>query len=103
MRICSVFRNLTMAAMLVVTAQAASAANYPLELTNIGPVGVRGMSANNRIFRAYPGLVYNIRAAVVGGATPFVFALTNARAGNSQKLSVRQQPERSHRGARNLA
>lgn len=57
------------------------AANYPLELTNIGPVGVNGMHANNRIFRAYPGLTYNIRAAVVGGLYPYSFSLQNAPSG----------------------
>lgn len=83
MGICRVFRSLAAVAVLAATVQVAEAANYPLELTNIGPVGTRGMSANNRIFRAYPGLVYNIRAAVVGGATPFTFALTNAPEGMS--------------------
>src|SRR5687767_12569806 len=54
---------------------------YPLEITNIGPVGVNGMSANNRIFRAYPGLEYNIRAAVVGGVYPFQYSLSGAPTG----------------------
>jgi hypothetical protein len=61
--------------------QPAEAANYPLELTNISSVGVNGMSANNRIFRAYPGLVYNIRPAVVGGLYPYTFSLQNAPSG----------------------
>jgi hypothetical protein len=51
----------------------AFAANFPLELTNIKD----GMSPSNRVSRAYPGVEYNIRAAVVGGAYPFVFSLTN--------------------------
>jgi hypothetical protein len=68
-------------ALLSVGAQAAYAANFPLELTNIKPAGTGGMTATNRIFRAYPGIVYNIRAAVVGGAYPFTYTLTNAPAG----------------------
>ena len=54
---------------------------YPLEITNISAVGVNGMSANNRIFRAYPGVEYNIRAAVVGGVYPFRYSLSNAPTG----------------------
>ncbi len=53
------------------------AANYPLELINIRS----GMDPNNRILRAYPGVEYNIRAAVIGGAYPFTFSLSNAPAG----------------------
>lgn len=59
----------------------AAAANYPLEITNIKPVGTDGMTANNRIFRAYPGIEYNIRAAVIGGAFPYTYSLRNAPAG----------------------
>jgi len=68
-------------ALLSVGAQAAYAANFPLELTNIKPAGTGTMTANHRIYRAYPGIVYNIRAAVVGGAYPFTYSLTNAPAG----------------------
>jgi hypothetical protein len=55
--------------------------HYPLELTNIKPQGTGGQTANHRIYRAYPGLEYNIRAAVIGGAYPYVFSLANAPAG----------------------
>ncbi|MGH9346318.1 MAG: Ig domain-containing protein [Vicinamibacterales bacterium] len=61
----------------LISARPALAANYPLELTNIR----EGLSARSRITRAYPGLEYNIRAAVVGGAYPFTFSLANAPAG----------------------
>jgi hypothetical protein len=54
---------------------------YPLEITNIGPIGANGLNGNNRIFRAYPGLEYNIRAAVVGGVYPFRYSLANAPSG----------------------
>lgn len=61
------------------------AANYPLEITNIKPAGTGNptISASNRIFRAYPGLVYNIRAAVIGGSYPYKFSLSNAPSGMS--------------------
>jgi hypothetical protein len=59
----------------------ALAANYPLEIINLKPVGTDGMTTNNRIYRAYPGIEYNVRAAVVGGAYPFSFSLQNAPAG----------------------
>lgn len=63
------------------------AANYPLELVSpraAGTAPVSGndaISASNRIFRAYPGIEYNIRAVIVGGAYPYTFSLTNAPAG----------------------
>lgn len=55
----------------------ATAANYPLELTNIRAE----MDPKHRIARAYPGLEYNVRAAVIGGAYPYTFRLENAPAG----------------------
>lgn len=39
------------------------------------------MSSNNRIFRAYPGIEYNIRTGVIGGAYPYTFRLSNAPTG----------------------
>ncbi|NTW27425.1 MAG: hypothetical protein HGA36_03805 [Candidatus Moranbacteria bacterium] len=61
----------------------ASAANFPLEITNIKPAGTGSpaIPATNRIFRAYPGIEYNIRAAVIGGMYPFKFLLSNAPVG----------------------
>jgi hypothetical protein len=55
---------------------------YTLEITNIGPVA-DGRSTSNRIYWAYPGIDYNIRAAVVGGAYPFTYSLSNAPSGMS--------------------
>jgi hypothetical protein len=55
----------------------ANAANYPLEITNIRD----GLRPTSRLLRAYPGLEYNIRAAVIGGAFPYVYALEQAPAG----------------------
>lgn len=66
---------------------AALAANYPLELVSPRAVGTSPASgwaqitAGNRIFKAYPGLEYNIRAVVTGGAYPYEFSLSNAPAG----------------------
>lgn len=65
----------------------ASGAIYPLELASpraagTSPVaGQPAISANNRIFWAYPGIEYNIRASVLGGAYPFVYSLSNAPSG----------------------
>lgn len=61
----------------------ALAANFPLEITNIKPSGTGSpaIPATNRIFRAYPGIEYNIRAAVIGGAYPYTFSIDNAPAG----------------------
>lgn len=39
------------------------------------------ISAGHRIFKAYPGLEYNIRAVVIGGSYPFRFALDEAPSG----------------------
>jgi len=61
----------------------AYAAYNPLEIINIKPAGTGSpaISPNHRIFRAYPGIEYNIRAAVIGGMYPYRFALSNAPAG----------------------
>lgn len=61
----------------------AIAANMPLEIINIkaSGTGSPAISEYNRIFRAYPGIEYNIRAAVVGGTYPYTYSLSNAPAG----------------------
>ena len=70
-------------------AMPAAAANYPLELISPRAVGtspssgLAAMPSGHRIFKAYPGLEYNIRAVVIGGAYPFTFALSNAPSGMS--------------------
>lgn len=58
----------------------ASKANFPLEITNIKPAGTGDppIPATNRIFRAYPGIEYNIRAAVIGGVYPYYHELSGA-------------------------
>lgn len=63
------------------------AANYPLQLISPRAAGTSpdaggpAISQNHRIFWAYPGLEYNIRASVIGGAYPFTYTLSNAPAG----------------------
>ncbi len=68
----------------------AYSANYPLEIINIRPAGTGNpaIPASNRIFRAYPGIEYNIRAAVTGGLYPFTFRLTNAPPGMTINAST---------------
>jgi putative Ig domain-containing protein len=84
-------------AALVFTAPA-FAANYPMELVSPRAVGTAPVSGNaaitagNRIFKAYPGIEYNIRAVVIGGAYPYSFTLSGAPAGmtiNSQTGEIR--------------
>ena len=53
------------------------AANYPLEI--IQPR--TGLNTLNRFYKAYPGLEYNVRMAVIGGVYPFTYSLTTAPAG----------------------
>jgi hypothetical protein len=55
--------------------------DYPLEILNIGPAGTMGLEPSNRIFRAYPGIPYEIRAAVIGGTYPYLFRLSEAPKG----------------------
>jgi hypothetical protein len=68
---------------LTVTQVSASQANFPLEIINIKPAGTGNpaIPATNRIFRAYPGIEYNIRAAVIGGVYPYTYSLSNAPSG----------------------
>ncbi|MBU5613504.1 Ig domain-containing protein [Geomonas azotofigens] len=58
-------------------------ANYPLEISNIKPAGTGSpaIPVTNRVFRAYPGVEYNVKAAVIGGVYPFTFKLANAPQG----------------------
>jgi hypothetical protein len=59
------------------------AAYFPLEITNIKPSGTGSpaIPSTNRIFRAYPGITYNIRPAVIGGLYPFTFSLSGQPSG----------------------
>lgn len=41
----------------------------------------RPIPSTHRIFKAYPGIPYNIPAYVIGGAYPYTFSLSNAPAG----------------------
>jgi hypothetical protein len=58
----------------------AQSSPFALEIMNIKPAGTGNpaIPATNRIFRAYPGIEYNIRPAVIGGTYPYRFALLDA-------------------------
>lgn len=47
-----------------------------------------GLDKNNRFYRAYPGLVYEVRVAVAGGAYPFTHELVKAPVGMSINKST---------------
>lgn len=53
------------------------AAYIPLEIIQPQP----NLDTKNRFYKAYPGLEYNVRLAVAGGAFPFQFSLTSAPQG----------------------
>lgn len=76
-----------MVAVALLNLQPVWAANYPLELVmpraagTAPTAGFNTISPGHRIFKAYPGLPYNIRTVAFGGAYPYTFALSNAPAG----------------------
>ncbi len=53
------------------------ASNYPLKV--IQPQ--ENLDIENRFYKAYPELEYNVRMAVIGGEFPYSYALTNAPSG----------------------
>ena len=55
----------------------ANAANYSLQIIQPQP----NLDTKNRYYKAYPGLDYNVRLAVIGGEFPYRFELTTAPAG----------------------
>lgn len=81
-------RSIFVVAALMLSA-AAFAANYPLELVSpraagsfpSTDAGTPAMPSGHRIFFAYPGIPYNIRAVVIAGAYPYTFSLSNAPSG----------------------
>lgn len=54
-------------------------------LTMVRPVATgtagTGLHANNRVYRAYQGIEYNIHADAVGGKWPYTYSLSNAPSG----------------------
>lgn len=62
---------------------------YALEVLNIKPAGTGTppIPSTNRIFHAYPGIEYNIRAAVIGGTYPYTFSLSGAP--NGMRIDTR--------------
>ena len=76
--------RLAQAVSLVVAAMAGGVdgltSNYPLQI--IQPES--GLTNNrNRFYKAYPGIEYNVRMAVLGGKFPFMYSLTTAPEGMS--------------------
>jgi len=75
------------ATIVVLLSGTAGAANYPLQLMHPRAAGTASeaggpaISEHHRVFWAYPGIEYNIRAAVIGGAFPYTYALSNAPPG----------------------
>ncbi len=51
--------------------------NYPLQIIQPRP----NLTTANRFYKAYPGLDYNVRLAVTGGAYPFTYSLKAAPSG----------------------
>ena len=56
-------------------------------LTMVRPVATgaagTGLHANNRVYRAYSGITYQIHADAIGGKWPYTYSLSNAPAGMS--------------------
>jgi hypothetical protein len=83
----AVAAHASLLACLFTSISTAYAANYPLELVSPRAVGTapssiaESITTQNRIFKAYPGIEYNIRAVVVGGEFPYVFSLSGAPGG----------------------
>jgi hypothetical protein len=67
----------------------AEPARYPLELVSPREAGTlpspdaagHAMPSGHRIFKAYPGIEYNVRAVVIAGSFPYTFSLSNAPPG----------------------
>jgi hypothetical protein len=61
----------------VLLADAANAAVYTLEI--LAPRA--GLTTTNRYYKAYPGLVYDVNIAAIGGRYPYTYSLTTAPSG----------------------
>jgi len=68
---------------LLITSLHSQGAYQPLQVISprASGTGSPAIPSTHRIFSAYPGLAYKIRAQVVGGDYPYSFALNNAPAG----------------------
>ncbi len=62
------------------------AADSPYTLEIIQPRA--GLNIENRFYKAYPNLPYEVRAAVIGGSYPYTFALTTAPAGMTVNINT---------------
>lgn len=71
-----------LAACMLVTSFAAAAAEFsPFNLKVIQPAA--GLDKNNRFYRAYPGILYDVQIVGVGGAYPYTYRLVNGPSGMS--------------------
>jgi len=70
-------RLLPIALILILWTGVAQAANYAIEI--VSPQA--GLTTDDRAYKQYPGIEYNIRMAVRGGKPPFVFDLTTSPSG----------------------
>jgi len=71
------FIAILITAFLLIVDGQALAANYALEI--IQPR--EGLDTKNRFYKAYPGLQFNVRVAVIGGAYPFTYELVTSPSG----------------------
>lgn len=68
--------------------------NYTLELISpresgtTSEVSTPTMPSGHRIFKAYPGIEYNIKAVVLGGAYPYTYSLSNEPSGMTVNAST---------------
>ena len=77
-------RQLIIVLLLLLYNSISIAANYSLEIVQPQP----NLTTVNRFYKAYPGLVYNVRPAVIGGAYPFTYTLTAYPSGMSINSST---------------
>lgn len=73
-------------AICLLCATVAGAANYTLEIIQPQP----DLTTINRFYKAYPGLLYEVNVAVIGGDYPFTYALTTAPSGMTINSSTGQ-------------
>lgn len=70
------------ACLLVASAATATAADFsPFQLKVIQPKA--GLDKNNRFYRAYPGIPYNVQIVGVGGEYPYTYRLVSGPSGMS--------------------
>lgn len=69
---------------LLMCKESQGAANYTLEIIQPQPA----LNTNNRFYKTYTGLEYNVRLAVIGGDYPFTYSLTTFPSGMTINTST---------------